>query len=74
VSISLHHIPTGPGAQQFERMSRTTTRNSSSRVISARNVVEKAHAVSSAHSSVPFALNKGSTTSPTNNGTCNLNP
>jgi hypothetical protein len=54
VSIPLHHIPTGPGAQQFERMSLTTTRNSSSRVISARNVAEKAHAVPSARSSVPF--------------------
>jgi hypothetical protein len=39
-------------------MSLTTTRNSSSRVISARNVAEKAHAVPSARSSVPFALNQ----------------
>jgi hypothetical protein len=52
----------------------TTTRSSSSRVISAQNVAEKAHAVPSARSRVPFALNKGSTTSPTNSGTCNLNP
>ena len=73
MSIPLHHIPTGP-AQQFERMLLTTTRSSSSRVISAQNVAEKAHAVPSARSRVPFALNKGSTTSPTNSGTCNLNP
>jgi hypothetical protein len=36
----------------------TTTRNSSSRVISARNVAEKAHAVPSARSRIPFALNQ----------------
>jgi hypothetical protein len=39
-------------------MSLITTRNLSSRVISARNVAEKAHAVPSARSSVPFALNQ----------------
>ena len=53
VSIALHHIPHGARAQQFERMSLTTTRNSSSRVISARNVAAKAHAVPSAPSRVP---------------------
>lgn len=58
MSIPFITYPTGSGAQQFERMSLTTTWNSSSRVISARNVAAKAHAVPSARSSVPFALNQ----------------
>jgi hypothetical protein len=50
-------------------MSLTTIRTSSSHVISPRNVAKKAHAIPSARSSVPFALNQRIHHQPTNRGT-----
>jgi hypothetical protein len=73
VSIPLHHIPTGPGSA-----ARADVADHNPELVLPRDqraeLAEEAHAVPSARSSVPFALNQGSTTSPTNSGTCNLNP